>query len=380
MILLAAGCFNASAQEVKTEEVFNPHWYVQGQFGFQHTLGEISDCDLNSLNAQIAVGYNFTKVWGARLTIGGWQSKGGIHFEGKPKYRWDSADYGYKWNYVAPTLNATFNVTNAIGGFNPKRIVDFTLFAGVGANIGWANGEAATAQGLAANHIAGYTTAENMAEVKEISKLEYLWDGSQILPVGQFGAALDFKVSKRVSVGIEANINFLSDKYNSKKSTNVDWYFNTLAGVKIALGKTTKKVPAKQPEVVYVDKIVEVPVHDTIRIEAKKPAKEPIRRDIFFTICKSDVSSAEMPKVEDIASYLNRYPEATVSITGYADKGTGNAKGNIKYARNRAEMVAKILKEKFGISSSRIKVDSKGDTVQPYDINDLNRVSICIAE
>ena len=87
-----------------------------------------------------------------------------------------------------------------------------------------------------------------------------------------------------------------------------------------------------------------------------------------------------MQKVEDIANYLKANPNAKVSVCGYADKGTGNAKVNVKYAKSRAEKVAKLLQSKFGISASRIIVDSKGDTVQPYEENDLNRVTICIAE
>ena len=105
-----------------------------------------------------------------------------------------------------------------------------------------------------------------------------------------------------------------------------------------------------------------------------------MRKDIFFTISHSDVSRAEMVKVEDIAAYLNKYPQAKVTITGYADKGTGNAKVNEKLAKKRSEIVADLLVNKFGIASSRITVESKGDTVQPYEQNDLNRVSICVAE
>ena len=77
---------------------------------------------------------------------------------------------------------------------------------------------------------------------------------------------------------------------------------------------------------------------------------------------------------------MNKYPESKVVITGYADKGTGNAKINEKLAQKRSQMVADLLTNKFGIASSRISVDSKGDTVQPFEKNDLNRVSICIAE
>ena len=37
-------------------------------------------------------------------------------------------------------------------------------------------------------------------------------------------------------------------------------------------------------------------------------------------------------------------------------------------------------KNDYGISRDRIIADSKGDTVQPYEKNELNRVAICIAE
>ena len=87
-----------------------------------------------------------------------------------------------------------------------------------------------------------------------------------------------------------------------------------------------------------------------------------------------------MVKIEDVVEYLNKYPDARVSVTGYADKGTGNAKINAGYAQKRAEAIAKLLTCKYGISHLRICMDSKGDTVQPYEQNDLNRVTICIAE
>lgn len=359
--MLAVGCLGASAQEASTKEVFNPHWYVQGQFGVQHTLGEVKFSGLNSPNAQVAIGYNFSKVWGARVTVGAWQSKGGITMH--------NTEYKYKWNYVAPTANVTFNVTNALFGFCPKRVVDFSIFAGVGANIPWGNDEA----------VAVDKTLKSKYNITadQVEFMHYLDVEEKTRPVGQFGAALDFKVCKRVALGLEANCNFLSDKYNCKKAGNADWYFNVLAGVKIALGSTTKTVPVE----VVAPTIIEKIVRDTVVVkEQGSVRKEPIRRDIFFTIRGSEVSKSEMPKIEDIAEYLNRYPEAKVTVTGYADKGTGNPQINVEYARQRASKVASILTDKFGIKADRITVDSKGDTVQPYDINDLNRVSICVAE
>lgn len=359
--MLAVGCLSASAQEAKTEEVFKPHWYVQAQGGFQHTLGEIKWGDLNSANAQLGVGYQFSKVWGARLTVGGWQSKGGITMKNE--------EYKYSWKYVAPTLDVTFDVTNAIFGYKPNRVVNFSIFAGLGANIAWGNEEAEKVDKAI---MAKYNVTPDQVEF-----MHYLWPENKTRFVGQWGVDVDFNVSRRVAIGLEAGWNVISDRYNSKKAGNSDWYFNTLAGVKIALGPTTTTVPVQVPEPLVVEKIVTV--HDTIRVD-KEISPEPLRRDIFFTIRNSEVSKSEMPKVEDVAAYLNRYPASKVTITGYADKGTGNAQLNVMYAKQRAEMVATLLTNKFGIKADRIIVESKGDTVQPFDINDLNRVSICVAE
>ena len=67
----------AQEQGGKVENVFNPHWYIQVQpLGAQYTLGEGSFGDMMSYNLQVAGGYNFNKLVGARLAINAFQSKG----------------------------------------------------------------------------------------------------------------------------------------------------------------------------------------------------------------------------------------------------------------------------------------------------------------
>ena len=186
------------------------------------------------------------------------------------------------------------------------------------------------------------------------------------------------------------NSNTLSDTYNSKDAGNTDWYFNALAGIKVRLGKLGKKPVAAPAEPIIVEKVVEKIVEKPVEVEKivykeVEPApapevRETLRRDIFYTLRGSDISRTEMAKIEDVVNYLNKYPEANVSITGYADKNTGNPTLNVGYARSRAQSVADMLANKYGIERSRMTVDSKGDTVQPYEQNDLNRVTICIAE
>lgn len=77
---------------------------------------------------------------------------------------------------------------------------------------------------------------------------------------------------------------------------------------------------------------------------------------------------------------MKKYPDSKVTVTGYADKKTGNAKINRDLSIKRANAVADALRLQHGIDAERIKVEAKGDTEQPYAENDLNRVSICIAE
>ena len=375
-LMLAAG-LTASAQEQKgtTEYVFEPHWYVQVQpVGVQYTLGEVDFGDLLSYNVQAAVGRQFSPLWGARLAVNAWQSKAGSKFE------LSNQEYKWKWNYVAPTVDATFNLSNAICGFNPNRVFNLSAFAGIGLNIGWNNKEAATADAGIRNMVGKVgTDGKTYGDVKG---LEYLWDGTKVRLMGQFGLIADFRLNDNWAINLEASANTLNDKYNSKKAKNWDWYFNALLGVKYNFGKTysTRFIPAPEPEIRYVEKIVEKIVEVPAKVEEPAAtAAEPLRRDIFFAIGKTVIRKSEQQKVKDVVEYLNANPEAKVNVTGYADAGTGNDRINDRLAAGRADVVVKALK-KAGISASRISYDSKGARVQPFADNDSNRVSIVIAE
>ena len=372
--LLALGFLTASAQDQqpKTEYVFNPHWYVQIQpLGIQHTLGEIDFVDLNSYNVQAALGRQFNPVVGARLAVNAWQSKAGSKI-GVYTYKWD-------WKYVAPSVDVTFNLSNLFCGFNPNRLFNFGVFAGLGANIGFDNDKAADAKAAIK---ANYPSQPNYYFWDDADNLAYLWSGTKVRLFGQAGITGDFKISDAVSVGLELSANTLNDKYNSKKAGNWDWYFNALAGVKINLGTTytTREIPVPEPEIRYVEKIVEKIVEKPAPAAAAVVTVEPLRRDVFFLINKTNIRPEEAQKVKDIADYLNEHPTAKVMVTGYADAGTGNNKINDRLAAGRADAVVKSLKKDYGIAESRISYDSKGSRVQPFAENDMNRVSICIAE
>lgn len=381
--LLALGCTAASAQEAKTVNVFNPHGYLQVQIGGQETLGEIGFGDLLSPNVQVGYGYNFNKVVGARVSLNAWQSKAGQEFLGQT-YKW-------KWNYVAPMVDATFNLSNLFCGFNPNRLVNVGVFAGIGANIAWGNDEATTAQ---SNMKTAYTNLINSAygnvnipEINKVAKsdpaLSYLWDGSKVRLTGRVGANVDFRVSERVSLGLEVSANTLNDRYNSKKAGNSDWYFNALVGAKFTLGKsyTTKTIPAPKPVEKIIERIIEKPAPAPApKTETKQEAvDENFRRDIFFPIGNSNIAKSQTTKIAEIVTFMKENPDAKITLTGYADKGTGSAAFNDKIAARRAQTVYNTLAAK-GVAKNRMIKKSMGSRVQPFEENDMNRVTICIAK
>ena len=367
--VVALSCVSASAQEAdKTVNVFTPHWYAQAQIGGQYTLGEIGFGKLLSPNVQVGVGYNFNQVVGARLSLNTWQSKAGQKVAGNV-YKW-------KWNYVAPMVDATFNLTNLFCEYNPDRLVEVGVFGGIGANIAWGNDEAADAK-------AAILKSEAATEALKYgaTPLENLWDGTKTRFVARVGANVDFRVSDRVKLGVELSANTLSDKYNSKKAGNPDWYFNALVGVKVALGEThtTKVIPAPKPVEKIIERIIEKPAPAPAPKVESKVVEENFRRDIFFPIGNSNIAKSQLTKIAEIVEYMKENPDAKITLTGYADKGTGSAAFNDKIAARRAQTVYNTLAAK-GVAKSRMIKESKGSRVQPFEENDMNRVTICIAK
>lgn len=356
---------NPDGSVEKTIYSFNPHWFIQLQGGAQETLGEAKFMDLVSPTAQVEVGYQFSPVWALRLGVNAWQSKGGWGDETAKV--WNLPSNTFKYNYVAPALDVKFNIINAIAGWKKGRVFTMNLIAGIGANFAQdtkdADGirEAFKKSGLSSN--------------TDDIEMQHYRSGSAIMPFGRFGLDLDFAVSDRVSLGIEGLAHVLSDHYNGKHTDNADWYFNVLAGVKIALGKTVNKTveftPAPAP-VVVADPEPEP--------EPEIVVVEPFQCNVFFKINKTVAEPQENAKVAELAAYMQKYPESKVTLCGYADKGTGNAKINIRLSEGRVNYVANMLRNEYNIDADRIFTEFKGDTEQPFADNDSNRVTVCLTK
>ena len=99
--------------------------------------------------------------------------------------------------------------------------------------------------------------------------------------------------------------------------------------------------------------------------------------DIFFEINQSVIRDSEAYKVDNLVKVLKANPTAKVSITGYADQGTGTEQRNYVLTKERAEVVAEALKA-AGIGPDRISTEYYGTEKDSSWTPENNRLAVCI--
>ena len=171
---------------------------------------------------------------------------------------------------------------------------------------------------------------------------ELAWDKNRFSHNIRAGLRLETDVTKPIGLSLEVDANSLSDRFNSKMNNSDDWIFTAMLGLSFRFGHKYKKCECKKEEPVVVPEPVPV-----VEPEPKpEPKPEPV------------VEKKPEPKVVTVK------------------EGTGNPRLNMGYSKKRAENCRQELIDGYGCDASRISVDYKGDTVQPFDENDKNRCVI----
>jgi len=93
---------------------------------------------------------------------------------------------------------------------------------------------------------------------------------------------------------------------------------------------------------------------------------------VYFNTSSSTVSRNEYIAIANIALYLQEHTDAKVTLLGYADK-RGSESFNLKLSNKRTAAVEKILVSQFGIDSSRISTESKGESKLLSKLDRVNR-------
>ena len=356
LLTAAVALLMAGAAQAQTN-TWTSYSFIEAQGGVQLTSTDAPMDKLITPTAALSFGHYFTPVVGARLHVNAWQSKSGL----------TATDQYYKWKYVTPDLDLLVNLTNLFSK-GSDHALNVILLGGVGLNYAWDNDEL-KALNLPAN------------------TMPLAWDKNRLSHNLRAGLRLETNQAKPFGVSLEVNANSLDDRFNSKTNDKDDWMFTAMLGLNFRFGHK-KAAPRYVTKTIEVIDTFEVDEPITIKVKEKQPKTKTeskhmkMNEAIFFKIRESDANAASGidEAIKKVAELMKCSDDAMFTVTGYADKGTGTAKQNKKYAKQRADDVAKKLVEQYGLDAKRLKIDSKGDTVQPFEDNDKNRCVIVTGE
>lgn len=375
--LMLAGMQTAIAQNENNngkEEVRTyPYAFVGVQGGVQAVLNGYKFGDVITPVGAVNAGAWFSPALGARVQVNGWKSKEGVKGFGT-----------YDFTYGAAGIDAMVNLTNAFTKTD-DHVFNVILLGGVGVNKAWGHNYRSLTDAAGNNY---YYNGNPVTSKTELGSRVH----NHVAFQTRVGLMFDFNIGRNWSVNLEGDANHIGSRgYAHEFNAARNWQFVGLLGVTYKFGgKKAKAAPAPAPAPAPEPKPEPKPQPKPEPKPQPKPEtkpqpkpevkKESMRKEVFFVINKTTSAAAEAAKVEAAAQWLKSHPAATATVQGYADKGTGNATINERLAKQRAQNVARMLTEKYGIEASRLSVSSDGDTVQPFSRNDDNRVVVIVAE
>ncbi|SHG25326.1 OmpA family protein [Dysgonomonas macrotermitis] len=268
--------------------------------------------------------------------------------------------------YFQFNVDFMFDLFNLFGNYNPKRFFELTPFGGVGF----------------------YNSFSHMGN-------------DNIMLVGAHAGLIGkFRLSEKFALHAEVSGSVVGDSFDGQTGDNqsMDGIAQATLSVAYKFGKTSWDVAAPM-DAKLINKLNNdinilreslanqkcptcppppppVEVRPTAPVQDIKFLPDPV----FFRIDKSVIDQSEWMKIDKAANYLNQHPEVNVVVTGYADKKTAYPEYNMKLSERRAKAVSKALIERYGINPARVSINWSGDRIQPFTVNEWNRVVIFVIE
>lgn len=377
LLITALVTFSMSAQEVQNvsngtvylKDKASDHWYIGlgGGTNLYFTKAEndagASFGDRLGWMGQLEVGRWNSPVWGTRLVIDGGHIK---HV---------ATGIPAEQNWLGGHLDMMWNMTNALGGYNPDRVWNIAPYLGI-----------------------GYMYGLNEDWKKPNPNGDLFKHQNQSLTYN-VGLINNFQLSRSVALFLELGWRVMQESFDGSRpggDYEYDSMFTGTAGVKFGLGKQDF-TPAELMDYNLINDLNSQ--INRLRAENENLRKRPescpdcpevappavvervyVPNVVFFRINSSRIDRGQQVSVYNTAEFLKANPSAKVNIVAYADRQTGTPAFNMALSERRAKAVANALINEYGIDSSRVSVDWKGDTEQPYAENDWNRVAIFFAE
>lgn len=382
-ILLAAVCAlaisPAFAQETETKEVveygskrqvetngFWSNWYVGvgggAQMFFSDHDKQCKFLDRITPAAEVFVGKWFTPTLGLRLLASGWQVKGatqvypdvangGSHATGvEVPGKGGSPDYLQVQKFYTANFHADvmINFSTLFCGYKEDRIWNCSPYLG----IGWG----CVFESPKAHEIGANVGIYNAFRVCDPLDINLDIRGSY------FNDRFDGEVGGRYGEGILSvtlGVTYKFEKRNWDRSKTVTRYQTVGKDAMDAARNDLEKAAAENAR-------LQKELADTK--DALANTKETVvmmkavaSNIVVFKFDDATLSNEARVSLGMLAeSIKNADSNLQYSITGYADKFTGEAERNSKLSEERANNVLKCLVEEFGVSEKQLRIDYKG--------------------
>ena len=366
-LLLAGACVTVNAQEKNKyyTEKASDNIYVGLGIGGMSVIND--GFNTPTMNANITIGKHITTVWGVRGQFGGfWQSL-------------DNQDNGYhryckKFGEI--NLDATLNLINLFGGYNPNRAFNLYVFGGPTMNL-----SRAVSTDLTITQDGKQSAA-------------YAEDGAKARFGATAGLGLSYDINKKWAVNLEGRFgvtpSIFGDASDCRKAEatarlNIGVAY-TFGGKKFVRASNVDEDALNAEINKYRSELAQAQADlanaKNALANAKPVTKEVVKevevagpRAIFFKIGSARLDDYGKVNIELAAKILKANPDKKYKVAGYADKATGSASWNQKLSEKRAQVVYDALIAQ-GVDKDQLELVGFGGTANMFGKNFLNRVVI----
>ena len=356
--------------------------FVLGQVGISHSMSEntrFGDFFANQRPSfNIGIGKWLYPSFGLRVTAGLHPQVGRAEWEIS---EWFPEIFGnYNFNIFSAYLDGLVNLSNIVYKYRESRVFNLIGIIGIGYDHTFGFDKAKCEQ-MRKGHI-----LESGAHLKydvDTNPGNYL-----AFHIGLQGR---WKISSALDITGEVTFNGTDDKYNGHVYDRVyDTYFDFLVGAQFHFRDCHGRRRfhyVKHLDSAVIERLQRMQDDEAEKLDEALLAipevfenlkfNEALQTTISFYVDRYYITDAQKKNVKSVAVFLETHPDINLVVTGYADIETAYPAYNLRLSQKRAQAVYDMLVNEFNVPENRLRIDYKGDSVQPYaSVNEWNRAVI----
>ena len=353
--------------------------FVLAQVGTSHSMSENTRFgnffDNHRPSFNIGVGKWLYPSFGMRVTAGLHPQVGRAEWE--ISELWPETFGNYNFNIFSAYLDGLVNFSNILYKYRESRVFNLVGIIGIGYD-----------------HTFGFDKAKCDLMRAGVNNGTVSYDvntdpGNYL--AFHIGLQGRWKISSAFDITGEVTFNGTDDKYNGHVyDRRYDTYFDFMLGAQyhfLDCHGRRRFHYVKHLDAAVVERLNKMQADAMEKrkqaIDAMPPMlanlkfNEALQTTISFYVDRYYITDAQKKNVKSVAVFLETHPDINLVVTGYADIETAYPAYNLRLSQKRAQAVYDMLVKEFHVPKNRLRIDYKGDSVQPYEsVNEWNRAVI----